>query len=411
MPSILDLMLQPKGMNIRGPNFNPNIPPQPYPMQNGPMNPMQIAELVQNSPSDFGDMPPMDEAMFDGLDPQGSVDMPVSRIAPAIQEALGAKEPETDNLVKRLLANRRPASDFIGDAAVQTLMTGNPVSSQNLSTQSLQQDLEPLSILSRMQTASTGGATMSAAQQIMADNPGMNFTTAYGIAKSGLGQGMALQDGQAGLIPGFGAQRQDLKYNEGYGSQAGQNTADIQMNAEKEAEKQRGQNLAEKELKAPKAYATLVATDASQQNVRREISLALPMINAWTAGLMSSTAAIPGTPAFDLKERLGTIKANVGFDKLQEMRMNSPTGGALGQVAVQELEYLQKVWTSIEQAQSPQQLQYNLQQLDTQIAQSNQRIREAYLLDFGTIEGAPQAPTQNAQPQNVIRYDAQGNRL
>ena len=42
-----------------------------------------------------------------------------------------------------------------------------------------------------------------------------------------------------------------------------------------------------------------------------------------------------------LEGALTTIKANLGFEQLQAMRDASPTGGALGQVAVQELEALQ----------------------------------------------------------------------
>jgi len=45
---------------------------------------------------------------------------------------------------------------------------------------------------------------------------------------------------------------------------------------------------------------------------------------------------------------INTVKANIGFDRLQEMRNASPTGGALGQVAVQELEMLQAVLGSLD---------------------------------------------------------------
>jgi len=42
-----------------------------------------------------------------------------------------------------------------------------------------------------------------------------------------------------------------------------------------------------------------------------------------------------------LTEQLTVIRADIGFSKLQDMRDNSPTGGALGQVALQELYFLQ----------------------------------------------------------------------
>jgi hypothetical protein len=53
------------------------------------------------------------------------------------------------------------------------------------------------------------------------------------------------------------------------------------------------------------------------------------------------TSKIPGSPSYNLRKKVGTIKANIGFDRLQQMRDMSPTGGALGQVAVQELDALQ----------------------------------------------------------------------
>lgn len=73
---------------------------------------------------------------------------------------------------------------------------------------------------------------------------------------------------------------------------------------------------------------------------------------------------IGGTGAHDLQQVLQGIKANIGFDRLQVMRDNSPTGGALGQVAVQELEALQATYGSVLQSQSTEQLKYNLDRLN-----------------------------------------------
>jgi hypothetical protein len=61
------------------------------------------------------------------------------------------------------------------------------------------------------------------------------------------------------------------------------------------------------------------------------------------------TGFIPGTPGYILTEGdLTELKAKIGFGELQEMRQNSPTGGALGQVAVQELKYLQNSLGALE---------------------------------------------------------------
>lgn len=73
---------------------------------------------------------------------------------------------------------------------------------------------------------------------------------------------------------------------------------------------------------------------------------------------------VAGTDAADVKALTTTIRSNIGFDRLQAMRESSPTGGALGNVTVQELERLESVLGSIEQTQSEPQLLENLDRLE-----------------------------------------------
>lgn len=65
---------------------------------------------------------------------------------------------------------------------------------------------------------------------------------------------------------------------------------------------------------------------------------------------------VGGTAAFDLNARLETVRANIGFNKLQEMRAASPTGGALGQVSNFENRLLQSVLGSLVMGQSREQM-------------------------------------------------------
>jgi len=74
--------------------------------------------------------------------------------------------------------------------------------------------------------------------------------------------------------------------------------------------------------------------------------------------------SIPGSGAFNAKAVSDSIRANIGFDRLQQMRDESPTGGALGAVNNQEMQLLQSVLGSIDQAQSEDQLLHNLERLD-----------------------------------------------
>lgn len=80
-------------------------------------------------------------------------------------------------------------------------------------------------------------------------------------------------------------------------------------------------------------------------------------------GPFSLTQAVPGTPANDAARLIDTVRANVGFDRLQALRDASPTGGALGQVSEQENRLLQSTLGNLELSQSETQFRTNLQRL------------------------------------------------
>lgn len=80
-------------------------------------------------------------------------------------------------------------------------------------------------------------------------------------------------------------------------------------------------------------------------------------------GFGSLLSAVPGTDAHNVSKMLDTVKASVGFNRLQEMRAASPTGGALGQVSNLENMLLQATLGSLEQSQTKEQLVYNLKRV------------------------------------------------
>ncbi|MCW4115675.1 hypothetical protein NPA31_011940 [Aurantimonas sp. MSK8Z-1] len=91
------------------------------------------------------------------------------------------------------------------------------------------------------------------------------------------------------------------------------------------------------------------------------------------------TGGIGGSPAYDVNALLDTIKANVGFEQLQQMREASPTGGALGQVSEQENRLLQSVLGSLQSSQGTPQFVDNLK-----------RLKNVYLdIVHGPGEGPP----------------------
>lgn len=141
-----------------------------------------------------------------------------------------------------------------------------------------------------------------------------------------------------------------------------------------EAAKKKLENLDEKK------ELTEERVKSSSQTVLDEISRAEKLIKEnpfLTTGVVGKTlkdlgsleniASIFGkkdlNPATDLKNLLDTVKSNIGFDRLDAMRKESPTGGALGQVAVKELDFLQASLGSLKQEQSSRQLLENLKRL------------------------------------------------
>lgn len=123
----------------------------------------------------------------------------------------------------------------------------------------------------------------------------------------------------------------------------------------------------------------------------------------FTTGIFSGLSGIGGTKAANLARTLDTLKASAGFDKLQEMRDNSPTGGALGQVTERELALLQATWGSLEQSQSESQLDENLERFRQQLQQSWDRVNAAYQRDYGTPYFQSGQPAATSSP--VIEVD------
>jgi len=128
-----------------------------------------------------------------------------------------------------------------------------------------------------------------------------------------------------------------------------------------------------------------------------------------STGVIGNTLqGVPTTNANALHNELQTIRANIGFDKLADMRANSPTGGALGNVSDRETALLQNVLGSLEQSQTQTQFLQHLSDLERTYTESMQRLQAAYQQDvqqFGA-ENVPPPP----QAQQTARPDPLGIR-
>jgi tRNA(Arg) A34 adenosine deaminase TadA len=149
-------------------------------------------------------------------------------------------------------------------------------------------------------------------------------------------------------------------------------------------------------------------------NVMNTIDTASKQIGTFTAGAIGSPLSlIPGTPAKNLAANLETIKANLGFDRLQQMRDASPTGGALGQVAIQELVALQSSLASLDIQQTPAQLRANLNKIKGHYEKWRSAVNKAKEKGVETIGDRVTAPTTPAQQPSggVRRYNPATGRV
>lgn len=145
-----------------------------------------------------------------------------------------------------------------------------------------------------------------------------------------------------------------------------------------------------------KETAMLSATEADIQDT---IDLVDELINesgnfTGVTGMGSWGAKVPGSPWANTNAKLETLKARSAFGSLQEMRANSPTGGALGSVTERELALLQNAETQLQNTQSPEALKAALRKYRKALADSKQRMRqgveEFYQQEAGPSPGAQQ---------------------
>ena len=116
----------------------------------------------------------------------------------------------------------------------------------------------------------------------------------------------------------------------------------------------------------PSAYAT-------ERGIRtvQSVDELLSKVTRWTTGFGSALARIPETDARNFRAELDTLKANIAFNELTQMREASKTGGALGQVSNIELGLLQSALGALDAGQSPANLRAQLQKIKASVTRWN----------------------------------------
>jgi len=90
------------------------------------------------------------------------------------------------------------------------------------------------------------------------------------------------------------------------------------------------------------------------------------------------TRRTPSTNAKQVQSLLKTLESKIAFGELQKMRSESPTGGALGQVAVKELELLRDSIMPIDPTVSKDDFVKNLKAIRDQIRATERRLGSAF---------------------------------
>ena len=150
------------------------------------------------------------------------------------------------------------------------------------------------------------------------------------------------------------------------------------------------------------------------QDLQRGLDL-LPELGAIARGegvtggiARTSQASIPGTVANRITQFTESALSNVGLDTLQQMRENSPTGGALGQVPIQQQQRLEQVLGSLNINQPPSVLEANIKRVmniytDIIYGSPEERAR--------SIEQGRMSPEQNAEIESFyyeLPFDERG---
>lgn len=157
---------------------------------------------------------------------------------------------------------------------------------------------------------------------------------------------------------------------------------------------------AQKQANYGKASAALQGLKQQASVVDQAIVEAQKLSSGWSTGYGNMVfGGLPNTDARALNNALDTIKANLGFDKLQAMREASVTGGALGNVSDFENRLLQAVNGALDPKQSDQLAKHlaDIKELYPKVVQEKEA---AFARDYG--DGQQAAPAGGSQKIRVV---------
>jgi hypothetical protein len=366
-----------------------------------PITPTGAAAMA--APVDYSNMPSpeqvaMSRRMGQQLMQQGTSTEPVGHWTQALARVLQGG-------VGRAHLNEAETQQREANAGVASMLSGNPTPQQlvaNPYTRDIGQSLWLAQAKSKIQGPEEYGKTGA-----VFEGPDRRF---YSIQFGSRGERIVKPveaDGKP-LVPAKGVtQIGDEMMRNADGSTVRNVGPQI---ANREAQEQIGTARGKTTAAAPKTLGAQADLERQHTVVNNDIDRAMKEIDWKSTGIVGGLLqAVPGTPAYALAQKIATIKANIGFDKLAEMRANSPTGSALGSVTERELAFLQSVFGSLEQAQNAEDIKYNLRRLKDYLKDSSSSRRKVIELELrnagvndagltGTVGVREQAAPQPAAP-------------
>lgn len=168
-----------------------------------------------------------------------------------------------------------------------------------------------------------------------------------------------------------------------------------QITAEEEAKL-----AAQKKKTLPKARAAVRMHKFKTNFLKGKIQEALDFVGPLTTGPGAMLAALPATDARRLKGVVNTIKANIAFSELKEMK---ESGGTLGAISAPELLLLESAKQRLDRAQDTQDVRDALNMLSKVISQSEdlflQAFEEDYGMPFAAKQPTPETPEIPQPPE------------
>ena len=156
----------------------------------------------------------------------------------------------------------------------------------------------------------------------------------------------------------------------------------------------------EREEGAGALKARLEGQITTTNRIESTIKRVLGNLSEWSAGSGSLLKILPGTEARTMQADLNLIRANLAFDRLQQMRNSSPTGGALGQVSELELKLLESAMASVDQGLDPEEFRIRLNDVSTVYSQ----LRDKSLKDYAFAMATTTNPTVRAEYDTQMQF-------